>query len=186
MQLSTQNPLYGSVPTGTASGDVISLSLSGALDRGLRQNLGLLSGNDSVLNSQGSLGQARSYLLPNLSAYVQETAEQIDLDSLGFHFPGIPTVIGPFNYFDARASLSQSVVDLSLLRNERAAAGNLDAAKFSLQDTRELVVLAITSAYLQTIASQSRVQTAQAQVDTAKALFDQATDQAQFRRRRRN
>lgn len=177
LQLSTQNPLYGSVPTGTATGDVISLSLSSSLDRGLKQNLGLLSGNDSVLASQGHFGQARSYLLPSISAYVSETDQQIDLDTFGFRFPGFPTVIGPFNYFDARASVNQSVVDLNLLRTERAAAGNLTAEKLTLQDTREVVVLAITNAYLQTIASQSRVQTAQAQADTAKALFDQATDQ---------
>ena len=177
LQLSTQNPLYGSVPAGTVSSDVLSLSLSGALDRGLKQNLGLLSGNDSVLASQGRRGQSRSYLLPNLSGNVHETDEQLDLDSFGFRFPGVPTVIGPFNYFDARASLDQSVVDLSLLRGERAAAGNLDAEKFTLQDTRELVVLVITNSYLQAIAARARMQTAQAQTDTAKALYDQAVDQ---------
>src|ERR1700674_3090959 len=104
-QSSSQNPFYGSVPAGTASTEVISLSLSDAIDRGLRQNLGLLSGNDNILSSQGRLGQARSVLLPNFSANLSETLAQVDLATLGFgkiakQFPGpgFPAVVGPFNY----------------------------------------------------------------------------------------
>jgi outer membrane protein TolC len=184
MQSSTQNPFSGSVPTGTVSTEVISLSLSDAIDRGLRQNLGLLIGNDDVLSSRGRLGQARSALLPNFSANLSETLTQEDLASLGFEKlskffpgPGFPAVVGPFNYFDARAGVTQSVVDLSALRNERAAAESLNADKLNLQDMREVVVLVITSSYLQAIATQARVDTVQAQVQTAKALLDQTTDQ---------
>ena len=183
-QSSTQNPFSGSVPAGTVSTEVISLSLSDAIDRGLRQNLGLLMGNDDVLSSRGRLGQARSVLLPNFSANLSETLAQEDLASLGFEKlaklfpgPGFPDVVGPFNYFDARAGVTQSVLDLSALRNERAAAENLNADKLSFQDMREVVVLVITSSYLQAIATQARVDTVQAQVQTAKALFDQTTDQ---------
>src|SRR5215469_8431883 len=44
-----QNPFLGSVPTGKATAEVIALSFSDAINRGLQQNLGLLLSEDSTL-----------------------------------------------------------------------------------------------------------------------------------------
>src|SRR5690348_2239429 len=54
-QTSTQNPVLGSVPTGATTGQVIPLSISDAIDRALKQNLGLLLSNDSVNSSKGQV-----------------------------------------------------------------------------------------------------------------------------------
>jgi outer membrane protein TolC len=177
----SQNPLFGSVTEGTVSGNVLPLSLADAVERGLRQNLGQLLSADTVTSSQGQLVQARSDLLPNLSARISENAAQVDLAAQGFEkiagkFPGFPTVVGPFGYFDARGAVSQSLVDLNALANARSAERNRAAAKFSYQDTREMVVLVVGATYLQTIASLARVDSADAQVKTAQALYDQAVD----------
>ena len=106
-QSSSQNPLLGSVPEGKITGGVLPLSIANAIERGLRQNLGQLLSGDTITSSQGQLWQARSSLLPNLSARLDENAAQVDLAEQGFEklsarFPGFPTVIGPFGYFDAR------------------------------------------------------------------------------------
>ena len=45
------------------------------------------------------------------------------------------------------------------------------------KDARDLVVLAVGYVYLQAIADEARIATAEAQVKTAKALYDQAADQ---------
>ena len=180
-QTSSQNPLLGSVPTGTATADVLPLSISDAIDRGLRQNLGLLMGNDAVVSSKGQVWEQLSHLMPNLSGGMSEHAEQVDLAQQGFqkvvgHFPGFPLVIGPFGYFELHATASQALVDMHALEDTRSAQRNLDAAKLSYQDVREMVVLVVGATYLQTIASSSRVDTAEAQVQTAQALYDQAVD----------
>jgi outer membrane protein TolC len=180
-QTSSQNPLLGSVPTGTASADVLPLSISDAIDRGLRQNLGLLMGNDAVVSSKGQVWEQRSHLLPNISGGLSEHAEQVDLAQQGFqkvvgHFPGFPLVIGPFGYFELHAAASQSLVDMHAMEDTRSASRSLDAAKLSYQDLRELVVLVVGATYLQAIASSSRVDAAEAQVQTAQALYDQAVD----------
>jgi len=52
-------------------------------------------------------------------------------------------------------------------------------AQHNLKDARDLVVLATGNAYLQSIAGAARVETAQAQVETAKALYDKAAAQQQ-------
>jgi outer membrane protein TolC len=180
-QTSTQNPVLGSIPTGTATGQVISLSLADAVDRALKQNLGLMLSNDAVNSSKGQVWEQRSRLLPNISGGVSEVASQVDLAAEGFqkvvgHFPGFPLVLGPFGYFDLHADASQTLFDLHALDDNRAAARNMDAAKLSYQDLRELVVLVVGATYLQAIASSSRVDTAEAQVQAAQALYDQAVD----------
>ena len=83
-QNSTTNPVLGSVPSEKASPEVLSLTLSGAIDRALRQNLGVLFGSDAVLAAHGESWQERSKLLPNLSAGISESAAQVDLAAQGF------------------------------------------------------------------------------------------------------
>src|ERR1700688_356438 len=128
-QSSLQNQTLGSVPTGTVSPQPLPLSLADAIERGLRQNLGLLLSSDAQLVSQGQLVQARSPLLPNLSATVKEDAQQVNLAAEGFskiagRFPGFPLIVGPFGYFDARAVFTQSLVDFNLLASERSSRQN--------------------------------------------------------------
>ena len=53
----------------------------------------------------------------------------------------------------------------------------MKSAEYSSKDARELVVLVIVSNYLLVIADQSEVESATSQRDTAKALFQQTSDQ---------
>ena len=180
-QGSTQNQIFGSVPTGTVSPQPISLSLADAIERGLRQNLGLLVSDDAQLSAHGQLWQARSPLLPDFSARISENAQKVNLAAEGFskiagRFPGFPLLVGPFGYFDARVSFSQTLLDLNLLASERSSRQNAAAVKLSYQDTREAVVLVVGATYLQTIAAAARVDTADAQVQSAQALYNQALD----------
>ncbi|HEY2118129.1 MAG TPA: TolC family protein, partial [Candidatus Acidoferrum sp.] len=61
--------------------------------------------------------------------------------------------------------------------NTRAATQSLKSAEYTFKDARDLVVLAVGYVYLQAIADEARIQTSQAQVETAQALFNQANDQ---------
>jgi len=167
----------GSVPSGKATSDVIPLTFADAIDRGLRQNLGVLLASENTLAARGQKWKELSNLLPNVSAGANETAMQESLAALGFTLPGLPRVIGPFHYLDLRASLTQSLFNYSDIERERAAKQNEQAAQHSFKDARELVVLAVGNAYLQAIAGAARVDTAEAQVTTAQALFTKAQDQ---------
>ncbi len=179
--IASQNPLLGSVPTGTATQDVLSLSLVDAIERGLRQNLAQLLNNDTVIASEGQVWQRRSELLPNVSANLSEHAAQVNLAAQGFQkiagrFPGFPLIVGPFGYMDVRAAASQSLLDFNALANTRSAERNRAAAKLSYQDTRELVVLVVGAFYFQTIAASARVDSTEAELKTAQALYQQAQD----------
>ena len=169
----------GSVPAKLVPG-VLSLSLRDAIDRGLKQNLGVLLSSADIRSARGQRWEALSALLPHVEAAPYVEASKINLAELGLtSFGGlkIPTSIGPFSYFDARAALTQSLFDWKSINATRAANQNLKSAAYTFKDARDLVVLAVGYTYLQAIADEARIETAEAQVKTAQALYDQATDQ---------
>jgi outer membrane protein TolC len=160
------------------------LSLQEAIERAVEYNLGAVGMNQALRQVHGQTRAARSALLPNINGDFTETDETVNLAALGVRFsaPGfsIPTLVGPFNYMDLRARLTQSVLDFTARNNYRAAQENLRATQLSAQDARDLVVLAAGGAYLQVIAAQARVQSAQAQLETANAVYQQSQMQFQF------
>jgi outer membrane protein TolC len=167
-----ESPFLGSVPTGTPTGTIFRLSLEEALERGLRQNLGLLQRQESVLSERGRRWKELSGLLPKITTKTGASIEKDNLAARGLTLSGIPTVVGPYGYYDTRIFLTQPVFDLPAIDRTRAAGQTLKAAEHSYRDARELVVTAVGNAYLQALAGQARVETMQAQVNTAKTLFD--------------
>ena len=158
------------------------LSLRDAVARGLEYNLGTEGLTQAMRQARGQARVARSSLLPNLNGYLREAVETENLAALGLriHVPipgfSFPTIVGPFNYYDLRATLTQTVADLTALNNYRSAQELVKANEAALRDARDLVVLAAGGAYLQVMAAEARVRSAQAQIDTAQALFKQTQE----------
>jgi len=157
------------------------LGLREAVQRGLAYNLGETGATQALRQAQGQSRAALSSLLPNLNGTINENVQTTDLKALGFRFNfsgfAIPAVIGPFNYIDLRAHLSQTFLDLTAINNYRAARDVANANRYSAQDARELIVLAVGGAYLQTIAARARMASEEAQLDSANAGYDQSKQQ---------
>ena len=107
----------GSVPTGQATGTALPLSLKDAFDRALTYNLGLIESDQNARAARAVRLRNLSALLPDVSARVSGTRQQIDLRALGFglSLPGVslPTIVGPFNVADARVYVSQPIFNWS-------------------------------------------------------------------------
>jgi outer membrane protein TolC len=173
------SPFAGSVPAKLVPG-VMSLSLQDAIDRGLKQNLGALLSNAEIGSARGQRWEQLSALLPHVTAAPYVAASEINLAELGITSLGgatIPPSDGPFSYFDARVSVTQSLFDWKSINATRAATQSLKSAEYTFKDARDLVVLAVGYTYLEAIADEARIETAEAQVKTAQALYDQANDQ---------
>jgi outer membrane protein TolC len=157
------------------------LGLQEAIRRGLAYNLGETGATQALRQAQGQSRAALSNLLPNLNGTINENVQTTDLKALGFrfNFPGfaIPAVIGPFNYIDLRAHLSQTFLDLTAINNYRAARDVANANRYFAQDARELIVLAVGGAYLQTIAAKARMASEESQLNSANAGYDQSKQQ---------
>lgn len=176
--LQPQNPYFGGVPTGKASSTALSLSLEDAVTRGLRQNLGGLLSADAVSGERGERWRALSALLPNLATATSFGVRQNDVKTtLGLNLPLVPAVIGPFGVFDTRVHVDQSIFNWESIERARSSAAQVKSAEYSYKNTRELIVLVVVSNYLVVIADKSQVESALAQRDSARVLFDQTTDQ---------
>jgi outer membrane protein TolC len=175
---SAQNPLLGGIPSGNATGTLLPLSLSDALNRGLKYNLGAVFGEQSV-NAAGSARLlALSQLLPKITTGISEVQQQVNLAAFGFNpSSGMDMIVGPFNVFDVRAYVDQTVLDFSALNRYRAASENVKAAQYSNRNARDLVLFVCANLYLQAAAGNSRVQATRAQVNTAQTLYNLALDQ---------
>jgi outer membrane protein TolC len=177
----SQSTFTGSEPEGKATPEVLQLGYEEAIERGLRNNLGLLLAGDQTIAARGERWKELSNLLPNATAAIQEDVQTLSLTALGlkrnvFPFP-VPRVIGPFNYFDARATVTQSVFNFEDIEKERAASASLKSSRYNYKDAREVVVLAVGNAYLMAIATAARIETTDAQVKNAQALYNKAVDQ---------
>ncbi len=177
---SAQNPVFGSVPDAKPTSGVLRLTFSDAIERALRHNLAGLLSEYNTIEARGEKWQQLSDLLPNVSADVQEVRQKLSTEAEGFTaklLPGIPPIIGPYSFFDARVSATQRVFDWKSILKYRSSVIGENVSRFNLKDARDLVVFATGNAYLQAIAGAARVETAQAQVETAKALYDKAVAQ---------
>lgn len=160
---------------------ISSLTLADAVKLALAYNLGPITADNSTRAARGERIQALSALLPNISASASDTVTQINLAAFGFKFNlppslgfSIPTVVGPFSYFQAQGALSQSVYDPVAHRNLKSAQDLERASVLAARDERELVVLAAGGTYLQTLAIGAQVRSQEAQVNNARAIYEQA------------
>jgi outer membrane protein TolC len=174
----TASALAGSVPSPLQPG-TLKLTMKESVERALQHNLAIVLGQQNVESARGSSLQALSGVLPEIGASMLERRQTTNLETFGITIPGFPALIGPFNVFDARVSLSQSVFDLGAIERNIAGNRNVDAVRYSLHDARDLVVVAAADLYFQVIAARARVLAAQAQVETADALARQASDMKQ-------
>jgi outer membrane protein TolC len=175
------NPFAGSVPTKLVAGRM-PLSLQDAINLGLKHNLGLLLSRADTHAARGQRWQELSALLPHVTAapYVAESKvnlAQVGLGNAAANVFHISPAVGPFSYFDARAAVSQTLFDWKSINSARAAAASVKSADYTLLDAYDLVILTVGGVYFQAIADEARIETAEAQVQTAQSLFDQATDQ---------
>jgi outer membrane protein TolC len=176
-----QGAYSGSTPSTAQMPFSGKLGLHEAIQRALSYNLGQTGATQALRQAEGQSKAARSSLLPNISGTVVENVQTEDLRALGLHFsiPGfnIPAVVGPFNYIDFRAHLSQTIFDFTALNNARSSNDVTRAARYSAQDARDLIVLAVGGAYLQVIAAKARLASEQAQLTSANAVYQQSVQQ---------
>jgi outer membrane protein TolC len=172
----------GGVPSGAKTADVQRITVIDAIQRALDHNLGVLTSEQEVGRAEGARWRMLSELLPNVNGRVSETREKLNLAAFGFGpssggpFADIPSIVGPFNVFDARVYLSQSVLDFGAINDARSEAHNVSAARYTYQGARAFVIHVAATLYIQALAASARADAAHAQEETARALYNQAVD----------
>jgi len=157
------------------------LSLADAIDLAIQNNLSTLLAQERKREARGFEKESLAGLLPNISGVAYQANLTVNLAALGFQpgrFPGFnSTFIGPFNNFDARVRLQQTIFSLNAIRTYQAGRAGVHLAEMQDDLAREQVATFTALTYLETWRSDRALVAAQADVDLAQALFKLAQDQ---------
>ncbi|MGC2696527.1 MAG: TolC family protein [Candidatus Angelobacter sp.] len=173
-----QNPFLGSVPQGTVTGAPIALSLEDAVSRGLRFNLGVIENQDTLRQARAQRLRALSVMVPSVSALLRQNLDDLNRIAIGLKIPGLPAATGQFGYQEAYMTFSDTGLNLPSMYQYRASRQTVEAQKLSLEDAGNVVALAVGTAYLQVESSESRVETARAELESARELEAQALNRS--------
>jgi outer membrane protein len=157
------------------------LSLEQAIQFAVENNLETLLAREREREAEGLRTQSRAGLLPNVSGTAYQANITQNLAALGFQpgtFPGITnTFIGPFNNFDARARLVQSIFSLSAIRNYQVGKASVRVAMLQESLAREQVATITALTYLEALRAGRETEAAQADLELAQTLLTLARDQ---------
>ena len=123
--------------------------------------------------------QARAALLPNLSLAGSWVNRTFNPQTLGFKLPGVnlPSLVPPFNAYDGRARVTQTLFDLSSVSRVSAARGQLNAAKADRSAVIETAAQNVALAYTRAARAQAVVAARQADSALAAELVGLAVAQ---------
>jgi outer membrane protein TolC len=153
------------------------LTLRDAIARGVEANPQTLSAAEGVNGSLALQRAARGAFLPNLSGAVAQQRRTVNLLAQGLDFPGIPALVGPYNVFDARLRLAETVFDWSKLLALRGAALETDLSRAQAALAREQIASSVSSAFIEVLSDQQRISAAQSDLDLARDLLKLSQDQ---------
>jgi len=161
------------------------LSLKQAVDIALGPggNARVQMAEELIRQAQSRSAQARAALLPSLESTVGQQNLTRNLRAYGIQLqlpiPGFvsPTLVGPFGVFDARATASQSVFDLSSLRRFQASKTGITLAEIEKESAEDQVRDQVARSYLAAIRAEAALEAAVADVRLAEALVKLASDQ---------
>lgn len=107
--------------------------------------------------SRARVTQARSGLLPNVSLGGSWANRTVNPRAVGFSFPGVPDLIGPFDVVDGRVQLQQTLFDFSNLKRVGAAKAQVNASVAEGSATVETSAQNVAIAYARASRAQAVV-----------------------------
>jgi outer membrane protein TolC len=184
---SAANPFFGSVTAQPSTSEPLKLSLDDAIQRGLKNNLGLQEAQNGEKVLHGVKSEATQEFLPTIWLTGDTGYYMHDLAALGFGpkviaefaplFPGGKMPAGLSNI--TRDDLTEGQIHYSeilfsgpVIEGWKAAGAAERSAYFNKMSARGEVVQQVATAYLRAIADESQVENAKALVAEAQLLLD--------------
>jgi outer membrane protein TolC len=184
---SATNPFYGSVTAQPVTGEPLKLSLDDAIQRGLKNNLGLREAENAEKVLHGEKNEALQEFLPTIRLTGDTGYYMHDLAALGFGpkviaefaslFPGGKMPAGLSNITrddltEGQIHFSQMLFSGPVIEGWKVAGAAERAAYLNKMSARGEVVQQVAIAYLRAIADGAQVEDANAQLAQAHTLLD--------------
>lgn len=153
------------------------LTLAGAVERATQSAPGVETARYAADEAHARVGEARARLLPSISLNGTWLNRSEDLASFGLSVPGIPGFIQPFNNYDARVEVTQSVFDWSSIQHLRAEQFLTVGSSAYRAAAGQEAARAAALAYLRAVRAASLLSARQADADIAAQLLSLAEAQ---------
>ena len=139
-----------------SDGKRLLLGLKQAVDLALTPegNARIQLAEELICQAETRYAQSRAALLPDFETLIGQQNQTRNLASFGLQFDvpipalAIPRLAGPFNTFDARASVGQTIFDLSAIRRVQAARAGVGVARAENVSAQNQVTGEVARAYL--------------------------------------
>ncbi len=162
------------------SGGASGLTLRQAMESALGNHLEVRLAEERVTESRARQGIARSALLPNLSGAAYQASVTSNLAAMGLSssaFPGVPAFVGPFNRFDARVQLAQSVFNLASIHRLQESKEGTALASERRRAAEQQVIAGTALNYIAVLEARQSVEAAEANVVLSRRLLELAVNQ---------
>jgi outer membrane protein TolC len=156
-----------------AEAPVLRLSLKEAIEAALDNNPTVLRFKERIHEARGTADTRRGALLPNVSGTVSQFSRTFNLGAFGIPGGG---VVGPFNPFDARASLVQSIFNLSLIDRWRAGRVGVEVAELDAEATKRDTMATVGLLYVEALRAEAAVKASEANIQLNQQLLKLAQD----------
>jgi outer membrane protein TolC len=158
----------------------LELTLAQAIDQALKNNLQANLARERTTESRAQRGIGLAALLPNVNgaAYQMNLTSNLAAEGLtSSTFPGIPAFIGPYNRFDARFEMVQSLFNLPSIRRYQATRYGVQLAEQQRLLADQQVTTATALTYIAVLEARQSVAAAEANVQLSRQLLDLAVNQ---------
>ncbi|MCX6590470.1 MAG: TolC family protein [Acidobacteria bacterium] len=156
---------------------VLELSLKQAVDLALAPNGATRTqlAQEAVHAATARQRQSLSALLPNVDASMAYADQTRNLRTFGLNFsiPGVgalPSLAGPFSVYDLRATVTQTVFDLSAIKRYQAGRRGTEQAQAEVDAAADQTIERVARAYLAALVAQANVESAEANVNLSEAI----------------
>lgn len=172
------SPLPTDLAGALSAGGTESLNLTRAIQLALANNLATRTAEEQRNEAAARAREALAALLPIVGAGVSQASSTANLAALGFQKGSLPgldsTFIGPYDTFDARIYLVQSIFNFGSIRRYQAGKTGVELAALSEKLAREQVAAAAALAYIAACKTELAVTAVQADLDLAHRLLELA------------
>jgi outer membrane protein TolC len=153
------------------------LTLSQAITIALTNNSILRTAQSRLDQASGRYQQSRAVMLPQIEGFARQAYLTMDLRGLGIEIPTVPQgVQGPFGSFDARAVLSQDLLNIANRETWKSSRSKQESSRLQVENAREIVVLDVVGAYLQALRAKASRDTLTEQTKLATDLYQLTQD----------
>lgn len=153
------------------------LTLSDAVKLALSNNSTLRTAQSRLEQASGEYMQSRSALLPQVEVHARQAYLTINLLGLGLDIPTVPQgKTDPFGSMDARAVLTQDLVNIANFQAWKSSSSKRDSSRFLVANAREVVVLTVVAAYLQALRAKASRDALAEQTKLAEDLYQLTED----------